>query len=267
MLKTRFLVAIIALPILGVVTVIGGWLFALVVLAALLVGGWEYGQLVGKTGAHLPPLLTYGLIALAVGTTWFERPDVRAPGVALLLVAGAFTLITAYERGETQPVTGVALVMFGGFYIGWLGSTLLAVRMLDDGAAFTIFIYGTVIVSDTAAYFVGRTWGKHTLSPHVSPKKTWEGYGGGIAGGVLFGLLAAWLLNVDGLTMGHGAVIGLLIGVLGTVGDLGESVIKRQAGAKDSSHLIPGHGGVLDRLDSVLVSFAIGYYYLIWFVT
>ena len=90
---------------------------------------------------------------------------------------------------------------------------------------------------------------------------------GGIAGGVIFGLLAAWLIHVDGLTIGHGAVIGLLIGVLGTVGDLGESVIKRQVSAKDSSHLIPGHGGLLDRLDSVLVSFAIGYYYLIWFVT
>ena len=267
MLKTRFLVAVIALPILGIVTVIGGWLFALVVLAALLVGGWEYVHLMRKTNVRVPQSLTYGLIVLAVGTIWFERPTLRAPGVALLLMAGAFYLIAAFERGETQPVTGLSLAMFGGFYIGWLGSTLLAVRLLDDGTALTVFIYGAVMVSDTAAYFVGRAWGKHTLSPHVSPKKTWEGYVGGIAGGVIFGLLAAWLIHVDGLTIGHGAVIGLLSGGLGTVGDLGESVIKRQVSAKDSSHLIPGHGGLLDRLDSVLVSFAIGYYYLIWFVT
>uniref|UniRef100_UPI002BE998C8 phosphatidate cytidylyltransferase n=1 Tax=Aggregatilinea sp. TaxID=2806333 RepID=UPI002BE998C8 len=250
-----------------VVTVIGGWLFAVLVLAALLVGGWEYVQLMRKTGVHVPPSLTYGLIALAVGTIWFERPALRAPGVALLLMAAAFYMIAAFERGDTQPVTGAALAMFGGFYIGWLGSTLLAVRMLDDGAALTVFIYGAVMISDTAAYFVGRTLGKHHMSPHVSPKKTWEGYAGSVAGGLLFGLVAAWLLDIHGLTMGHGALIGLLIGVLGTVGDLAESVIKRQVSAKDSSHLIPGHGGLLDRLDSVLISFAIGYYYLIWFVT
>ncbi|WP_119065212.1 phosphatidate cytidylyltransferase [Aggregatilinea lenta] len=267
MLRTRFLVALVALPILGVVTVIGGALFALVVVAALLLGGWEYVQLMRMTGVRVPPSLTYGLIVLAVGTIWFERPALRAPGVALLLMAAAFYMIAAFERGEAQPVTGAALAMFGGFYIGWLGSTLLAVRLLDDGAALTAFLYGAVVVSDTAAYFVGRSLGKHHMSPHVSPKKTWEGYAGSVGGGLLFGLLAAWALHVDGLTAGHGAMIGLLIGVLGTVGDLGESVMKRQVGAKDSSRLIPGHGGLLDRLDSVLVSFAIGYYYLIWFVT
>jgi phosphatidate cytidylyltransferase len=120
------------------------------------------------------------------------------------------------------------------------------VRELDDGAYLTLFLYGCVNVTDSAAYFVGRRWGRRKLSPLVSPKKTWEGYAGGVISGPIFGALAA-LPATDALPVGHGALIGLLIGVLGTVGDLGESAIKRQVGAKDSSHLIPGHGGMLDR--------------------
>lgn len=267
MLRTRALVAAVALPILFVLTLVGGWVFALTLLAALLIGGWEYITLMRQTSPNLPQPITYGLIALSVGTVWFERPALRAPGLALILLAGAFYLVAGWDRGDPQPVTGLALATFGGVYVGWLGSTLLAIRLLEDGAALTIVVYGAVASSDTAAYFVGSRWGKHKLAPRVSPKKSWEGYIGGIVGGVLFGALAAALLSVDRLTVPHGAMLGLLIGVMGTVGDLAESVIKRQVGAKDSSHLIPGHGGLLDRLDSVLVSAAIGYYYLSWFVT
>jgi phosphatidate cytidylyltransferase len=170
------------------------------------------------------------------------------------------------ERGDTRSVFNVAVAVFGGLYIGALGSHLIAVRGLDEGAYLTIVLYGCVIVADSAAYFVGRQWGQHKMSPHVSPKKSWEGYAGGIAGGLIFGALAGGLPESDVLNAAHGAMIGLLIGILGTVGDLAISAIKRQVGAKDSSHLIPGHGGILDRLDSVFVAAVVGYYYLTWFV-
>jgi phosphatidate cytidylyltransferase len=266
MLRTRALVAAVALPILAVVVVIGGWVFAGAILIALLIGGDEYVRLLRQGNYRQPEALVLGLIVLAVGTTWFERLDLRPPGLSLLLIAGAFGAIWDMERGNTHSMIGLALALFGGIYLGWLGSTLIAVRMMDDGAALVVLIYGAVIVSDTAAYFVGRTWGRHKLSPRVSPKKTWEGYIGSVIGGMIFGALAGGLPDTEVLTWGHGALIGLLIGVLGTVGDLGISAIKRQVGAKDSSHLIPGHGGILDRTDSVLVSAAIGYYYLVWFV-
>jgi phosphatidate cytidylyltransferase len=266
MLKTRVLVAVVALPILIAVIVIGGWLFAILVFGALLLGGDEYVRLL-RQGTYRPPeWLVLALIVLPLGATWFEHPDWREPALAFLLIGGAFYAIWSMERGSTQPVYELALAVFGGLYIGWLGSYLLAVRKLEEGAYLTLFLYGCVAFSDSAAYFVGRAWGKHKLSPRVSPKKTWEGYVGSVIGGTLFGALAGGLPDSAVLNFGHGALIGLLIGVLGTVGDLAMSMIKRQVGAKDSSHLIPGHGGILDRIDSVLVAAVVGYYYLVWFV-
>jgi phosphatidate cytidylyltransferase len=270
MLKTRALVAGIALPILLVIVLIGGWVFAGFVFVALLIGGDEYMRLVRQGTYHPPAWLIMALIALPVGATWFEHSDWRGPGIALLLIAAVTYVIWDMERDKyelkRQPLFDVALAVFGGLYIGWLGSYLLAVRMLEEGAYLTIFLYGCVAVSDSAAYFVGRQWGTHKMSPRVSPKKSWEGYFGGVIGGTIFGALAGGLPDSDFLTYAHGALIGLLIGMLGTVGDLAISAIKRQVGAKDSSRLIPGHGGILDRIDSVLVAVAIGYYYLTWFV-
>jgi phosphatidate cytidylyltransferase len=266
MLKTRFMVAVIALPILIAVVWIGGWLFALVVLAALLLAGDEYVRLL-RQGNHRPPeLLVLSLIALLWSATWFKHPDWREPEIALVLIVAVLYAIISMERSRPPQISDLALAIFGGLYLGWLGSYIVAIRQFDEGAYLTLLIYGCVAFSDSAAYFVGRTWGKHKLSPRVSPKKTWEGYLGSVIGGPLFGGGVALLVNHDVLTWAHGAALGLLIGTLGTVGDLAISVIKRQVGAKDSSHLIPGHGGILDRTDSVLVAAAVGYFYLAWFV-
>lgn len=266
MLKTRALVALIALPILLVLTVIGGELFAVFVLAVLVIGGDEYRRLLWQ-GDFRPPLgLILALIGLGFAATWFARPDWRAPGLAgVLIVAGAYA-VWGMERKQAQPVFNAGLAVFGGLYIGWLGSYVLAVRMLEEGAYLVVFLYGCVALSDTAAYFVGSQWGKHKMAPHVSPNKSWEGYLGSSISGLLFGAVVGGVPASDVLNLGHGAILGLLIGTLGTIGDLAISAVKRQVGAKDSSHLIPGHGGLLDRMDSVLVAAAVSYYYLTWFV-
>ncbi len=266
MLKTRVLTAVVALPILIAVVLTGGWLFVVLVAAALVLGGLEYVRLLRQGGYWAPAWLVLALILLLAGATWFEHDDWRAPGIAALLILGMLYTIWSMERGLPNPVLALALAVFGGIYLGWLGSYLLAVRDLQEGAYLLLMLYGCVAFSDSAAYFVGRAWGRHKMSPRVSPKKTWEGYIGSVIGGAIFGALAGGLPDTEVLTWEHGALIGLLIGVLGTIGDLGISAIKRQVGAKDSSHLIPGHGGILDRTDSVLVSVAIGYFYLVWFV-
>ncbi len=266
MLRTRFLTALVALPVLIAITIIGGWLFALFVLGVLLIGGWEYTTLLKKNRHGPSQLLIMALIALPVGATWFERPDWLAPGLIALLIVGIGSMIWRMEQQRPQPGIDLALAVFGGVYLGWLGSTILAIRLLDDGAYLVIVIYALIALADTAAYFVGSATGKHKMAPHVSPKKSWEGYAGGVIFGMLAGAAIGSFSPTGPLTWGHGALLGLLIGALGVVGDLGISAIKRQVGAKDSSKLIPGHGGILDRIDSVLVAAALGYYYLSWFV-
>lgn len=266
MLRTRALVALVALPLLALVTALGGTVFALVLLAVLAIAGWEYTGLL-RRGGYQPALpLLVGLVALPVATTWYDKPGWQEPGLIALLVAGAWLAVMDWQRGSAQPVQDLALTVFGGVYLGWLGSKLLAVRLLPEGAFLTVLLYGIVAFSDTAAYFVGSQWGRHKLAPRISPKKTQEGYVGGIVGALVFGMGVAALAPSDVITWGDGAALGLLIGVLGTLGDLFISTIKRQVNVKDSSQLIPGHGGMLDRLDSVLISAAVGYYYLNWIV-
>ena len=266
MLRTRVLTAIVALPVLIALVWIGGWAFVALVVGALLIAGWEYVHLL-RQGGYAPPLwLTWALIALAVAAVRFAHDEWNTPGVALLALLGMGHAVWRMERGAPSPIHDLALAVFGGVYIGWLGSTFLAVRQLPHGAYLVALIYGCVAVADSAAYFVGRKWGQHKMFPRVSPKKTWEGYAGGIVGATLFGALLGAYAPDGVVNWAHGAALGTLIGILGTVGDLGISAIKRQVNAKDSGHLIPGHGGVLDRVDSVLVAALIGYYYLEWFV-
>ncbi len=266
MLRTRALVAVIVLPLLFGLVAIGGWPFALFLLAMLLGGGVEFQRLLWKNGYHPPLGLISAAIGLSMAMTWFDRVDWQAPGLAGLLIAAGAYAIWSMERHQPYPIFDTALAVFGGLYIGWLGSYVLAIRMLDDGALLTIFLYSSVAITDSAAYLIGKPWGTHHMSPRVSPNKTWEGYIASVISGGLFGGLIGALQIVDVLTVAHGAIIGLLIGTLGTIGDLAISALKRQVGVKDSSNLIPGHGGILDRIDSVLVAAAINYYYLLWFV-
>jgi len=156
MLKTRALVAVVALPILIVVVVIGGWVFALAVLGILLLAGDEYVRLLRQGTPPPPEWVVLVLIALLWGATWIDHSDWREPGIALLLIAGVLYAIWRMEHSAAQPVTELALALFGGVYLGWLGSTLLAVRELEEGAYLALFLYGCVAFSDSAAYFIGR---------------------------------------------------------------------------------------------------------------
>ena len=265
MLKTRALVAVIALPILVALILWGSWAFAITVLVAMLLAGDEYVRLL-RQGSYQPnELLVLALIALPVAAVWFEEPAWLEPGLTAGLLVGLWIIVWERQHERPNAFINVVLAVFGGVYFGWLGSRLLAIRQFDDRAYLKLLVYGMVITSDSAAYFAGRQWGRHKLASNVSPKKTWEGYiAGAISGPILGAIVAA---SYGGpLSVGLAAILGLLIGALGTVGDLGISAIKRQVGAKDSSHLIPGHGGILDRTDSVLVAAAIGYYFVKWFV-
>ena len=132
-----------------------------------------------------------------------------------------------------------------------------------------LLVLPSVWLADSGAYFIGRSFGRHKLSPRLSPKKTWEGYIAGLFFGTLgtVGLVALWRIWAGpefAITLWEGALLGLLLSAFPTLGDLGESMIKRQSGVKDSGNLLPGHGGAFDRIDSWLWAEPIGYYFILW---
>jgi phosphatidate cytidylyltransferase len=172
---------------------------------------------------------------------------------AMLLSSGPF------ER----RLKDVAITAFGVLYVGFTLSTIVSTRALPAGEWFVLFVAIITWAADTGAYYAGTLWGKHLLAPSVSPKKTIEGVGGGLALAVGAAVAAcAWF--IPQLSLSDAVVLGLLLTVAGLLGDLWESVIKRRVGVKDSGSILPGHGGMLDRLDSLLFTAPTFYYYVTW---
>lgn len=202
---------------------------------------------------------------------WFD-PSVLPP--ALLGAAMALALVAALAfRRKTRGLMTWAVAIAGVLYVGWLLGHWVALRAVADGRNWVFLGFLATSASDTAAFFTGRAIGKHRLAPGISPGKTWEGAAGGLAGAVaiclvfvaptLFGIRNA--LFIQGLSPWQAAGAGVLVSVFGALGDLAESRLKRNAGVKDASSLLPGHGGVLDRLDSVLFTGVATYYFVLWF--
>ncbi len=271
MLIKRIAVVIVLLP-LGVAGIfLGGWVYNLGVAAILALTGWEYVQLMRK-GGFRPALLMVagGAALLAIGRGW--NGFTSAPGLlSLLVLLGMVYHLVDYERGRDQAGSDFALSLGGIAYLGWIGAYFISLRALPDGKWWVLFVLPVIWVADTGAYFIGVRYGRHKLCPRLSPKKSWEGYLAGIVAGTLAGALFAWAWTRLPAAWGppvssawpaawKGALFGFILAFLTILGDLGESMIKRQAGAKDSSKLLPGHGGVFDRIDSWLGGVVIGYY-------
>jgi phosphatidate cytidylyltransferase len=253
MLSDRIAVSIFLIPLAMFVVVSGGVIYLLGILLIFTLAALEYVGLF-RAGGHRPalPLVVGGALALIVAQ---QFPALNPHGLVFGLVILA------------------PLVTLGGiFYLGWLGTYFIALRALaPDGMWWLITTVTAVWLADTGAYTLGRRWGKHQMTPRLSPKKTWEGYAGSVLGGALSsGVLsvfwhigAAYANPQTALTWQTGALLGALIGALSPLGDLGVSMLKRQMGVKDSSHLIAGHGGALDRMDSWLIAVPVGYYFVL----
>jgi phosphatidate cytidylyltransferase len=186
--------------------------------------------------------------------------------VGAVLSAGLF-LAFVLALQDTQPArafSGVSNTLFGVVYVGFLLPHLIWIRRGPDGVAWVFFVLLVAMVGDTMGYGIGRVWGKHKLIPHVSPGKTIEGSVGSVAGN-LGAASVAWVWLLPHRSFGELLVLGLVTGFLAQVGDLCESAIKRALGTKDSGGFFPGHGGMLDRVDSLLFPAAFIYYYVtIW---
>jgi phosphatidate cytidylyltransferase len=204
------------------------------------------------------------LVALGFFASGIQDDAWRYLAVLAFLLLGGLILELARRTGRTLALLGGSLL--GGLYVGLLPAFLFRIRALmgDDGLGMhaTYLVFLVVWGCDTFAYTVGRLFGRHRFWPSVSPGKSWEGAVGGAAGAVILAVLAQrWFAGFLGL--GEAVLFGLLAGVISQVGDLAESLLKREAALKDTSSLIPGHGGVMDRFDSLLFSAPFLYAYLL----
>jgi len=267
MLAKRLLVVIILLPVGTLAIYYGGWLYTAVILLLCGLSAWEYNQLMRQSGQQpAQGLVVGGTLALLIQRQLDGFQN--GPLVLSLLILASMTYhLAAYERGRQQAASDFGVTLAGIVYLGWIGAYLVSLRSLPEGRWWTLVALAAVWTADGLAFVAGKLWGRHSLSPRLSPKKTWEGYWGSILGGVAMGAAFGGLFSLlgVGITVWNGAWLGLAMGTLPTLGDLGESMIKRQAGAKDSSNLLPGHGGIFDRIDSWLWAAVISYYLITWF--
>lgn len=270
MLLPRILTAIIGVPVMLAAIHLGGAVYMAFTAGIILLCLYEYGLVLraGQKPVHLVSLLLFGLLMAVVavlGRTTLpalELPDNLYPLAVSVVIFGVLFLevLTPHRSWER-----VANTFLGIFLIPWSLAHLINLRDIPQtGEYLTLFMFITVWVCDSGAYFTGRFLGRHKLNREVSPKKTWEGAFGGTLLAVGAALLMRHLFLPTALTAAQAAWLGLLVAVVGQVSDLAESVLKRSTGVKDSSHLLPGHGGFLDRFDSYLLLAPVFYYVLLY---
>ena len=265
---TRVLSALVLLPVvIGTIWFLPPEGTLVLALIAAVLGFAEYRDLSRALGVSVPAGIGGAAVALVCFETWFADRGLYANGTHLVLVMAMIVIGAAQvARGRPFPtvLADAGATMFAPLYIGVPLGCLAALRTgtAPDGRWLVLLLLITIVVSDSAQYYTGRALGRHQLSPNISPKKTVEG----AVGGVLFGTAAMvvggrYLLGSPAMVL---ALLGCAIVLLGIVGDLFESLLKRSAGVKDSSHLSPGHGGVLDRIDSWLFAAPVYYVFVRW---
>jgi phosphatidate cytidylyltransferase len=259
----RLASVVVLLPVfLLIVIKAPAYLFDALVVLASATALWELTRLLEHGGRPVFRLL--GVVAGSAVTAAFAASGMLPPfalPTAVLTAAVLVVLAAAIWRGPAPSTEPAANTLLAVLYVGWLlGYGILLHQASPRGDALVLFVVGVTWVGETMAYMVGSTLGRHKLAPVISPRKTIEGAVAQVAAAVLTAAaLGAWLLPECGL--GVAVAGGALLGVVGQVGDLAESVIKRSVGAKDTGGIIPGHGGVLDRIDSLLFNLPAAFYF------
>ena len=247
MLSRRIVSAAVLIPIVALVVYFGDWALLVTMLFVGLAATYEYITML-RTKGNPSYFVAMAFAALLIADGhWSNLGIARWAMLAFPLAALAIEVFHGNRPGSANDW---ALTIAGAVYIGYAVSFFLRLRASEQGLYWIIVALLGTWICDTGAYFVGSTIGKRKLCPKISPKKTWEGAIGGLVSGVLAVVLLSWWL-LD-LAIGWGLLLGVAVVLAATFGDLAESVIKRQVGIKDSGKLIPGHGGMLDRVDSLL---------------
>ncbi len=275
-MATRVITGIVGIPI-AVVLIFwpGGVPFAAGVTLVALVGASEFYAQVRKTGAR--PVEWVGLLAVVVfvvsaGAQHNEHSELAVRLLFSVLLVLSF--LAELVRRNRSPIVNLGTTVLGAIYVGWMLSHVVMLRRFSEklvlvgfestaGAWLVMYVFLCTWACDTAAYFVGKYYGRTKLAPRLSPGKTVEGsIGGAIASILVSSALGAFI----GLPAEHSLALGLILGIFAQLGDLTESALKREIGIKDFGNIMPGHGGVLDRFDSLLFTGTAAYYYASYFL-
>lgn len=263
MLRTRILSAAVLIPLVAGLTYAGGWVLALGLFVVVALCAHEFFQLMRDVGYRPSLVASSAVMAALLVISLF--PDVHLLGVVLAAAIIGTLIWQLLRPPEGQPTQSWALTLGAALWLGFLISHFVLLRGLSEpfglgiGTRWLILMFLVTWVNDSAAYFVGKAIGRHHCCPYLSPKKTWEGtIGGWIGGLVTTVLLGYWLVD---LPWYHGLALGALVATVAPFGDLAKSMVKRQMQVKDFSALIPGHGGMFDRIDSLLFVAPVVYYY------
>lgn len=283
----RILTGVVGIP-LAVLLIFfpGGLPFAIAMGVISILGAMEFYRGVRKTGAR--PVEWAGLAAVlffVISATTFRYSDRTTVG-AIFPTALTLLLIASFcvemVRRERSPIINVGTTVFGAIYVGWLISHLVVLRGVwlqnltsepikvqvgsynpEVGACLVMLTFVSTWACDTSAFFFGKAFGKTKIAPKLSPNKTVEGSIAGLLGSMVVASIAGWVIH---LPWYHGFALGIIFGVLSQLGDLSESSLKREIDIKDFGTIVPGHGGVLDRFDSLLFTGPAAYYYAVLFL-
>jgi phosphatidate cytidylyltransferase len=270
MLKHRVITAAVGVPLIILAIWFGDPWITIFIAAAALAGTYEFYRMASFDRKE--PLLYLGLLwTLALVLS----PHYRSSGVLPFVITAAILvslICLLFRPSRHNGLHQWAWTIVGALYVGWMLSYWLNLRGLEDGRNWVYLAMLTTFANDTSAYFIGRARGRHKLAPAISPAKTREGAIGGLAGAIIGAVVIAMVLRLISGEIGAPfafrywqiILLGLLVGLFAQIGDLVESLLKRQMGAKESGNLLPGHGGVLDRFDSLIFVGAVVYYYVIW---
>ena len=289
-LASRLLTASVLIPIVLYIVVLGGYPYLAAVLIFGLLAQREFYQLIEGKGAR--PLTGAGLVfgAAVIGVAWLSSEY-----HAMLLMTASLLVLMVAQLGKAridESLSSISGTFFGVFYVAWLLSHAVLLRFFyrsaeahssgeqlsaigfspESGIFLTIYCLVVVVLCDAGAYFAGRSWGRRKLAPEISPNKSVEGALGGVVLGTAGGLVAKgvfglfWPALSEGLPWRAALIFGLVLCVAGIIGDLVESLLKRDAEVKDTGALLPGMGGVLDRIDAPLLAFPAMYYMMLAYV-
>jgi phosphatidate cytidylyltransferase len=266
---SRIITALIVLPVL-IASILIPWLaplFVALALSAMVLGLYEFWLLAKRRGLKPDVVIGFAGAAALFTIFYFDRPLDPSLPLLLLVLPGLTIAVLAAAMLRGAPfenmIASTGATLMGVMYVALLGGHLVALRMgfeQQRAAHLLSFFFLVIMGSDTGAYYTGRAFGRHKLAPKISPGKTWEGAIGGMLASLLMAAAAHYWFFPE-LPLKLALPLAALMNILGVLGDLTESALKRGAGAKDAAQILPGHGGLLDRLDSLLFNAPVIYYF------